>query len=472
MALGRHVHFLRPLRLRDFALLWTAVSVSLTGDGIYLVAIAWQTYELSNLPTALSLVGLATATPQLVFLLVGGALSDRLERRRLMILADLLRAVAIGAIGILAVAGTLELWHLFVLVAFYATGTALFQPAAAALIPELVPAELRPRANALLKTAGTLSVRIVGPAVGGLVVATLGAGAAFLIDAGSFLFAIAAVALITRRPAPVRLSEPNLLREVREGLGFVRGQAWLAASLAAAAVGLLCYMGPVTVLVPYQVKNALGGDAGDLSYVFAAGGAGALCMSLAIGQWGIPRLRLTTMYTLWALIAGSVLLYGLATELWQMMLAAFLGIGAMVGGEIILATLFQELVPGRLLGRVVSLDTLVSLSLVPLSMVVTGPVAEAVGARTTLIGAGIVGTCAIVTFFLAVPALRTFDRAAGAAERAADDGSHLGRERLVDGVLNGEVAIEARHLERAPRLGAGSGEHEAPAVAKLGASLD
>ncbi len=469
---GGRLHFLQPLGLRDFALLWSAAIVSLTGDGIYLVAIAWQTYELSNLPTALSLVGLATATPQLVFLLIGGALSDRLDRRRLMIRADLLRAVAIGAIGFMAIAGTLQLWHQFVLVAFYATGTALFQPAAAALVPEIVPPEMRPRANALLKTAGTLSVRIGGPALGGVIIATLGVGTAFLIDAGTFLVSMVALRLITRRPAPVLLGKPNMLGEVREGLGFVRRQAWLAASLGAAAVGLLCYMGPVTVLVPFQVKNALGGDASDLSFVFAAGGAGALCASLAIGQWGLPRLRLTTMYTLWAMVAGSVLLFGLSSELWQMMLAGFLGIGAMVGGEIIWATLLQDLVPGRLLGRVASLDTLVSFSLVPLSMVLTGPIAEAFGARATLIGAGIVGTSAIVVFFFSVPALRGFDRRGLFDDGVADDGLDLRGQRLLDGLVHGEVAVEAGHLERAARLEAGSGEHERTPVGKLRASLD
>jgi DHA3 family tetracycline resistance protein-like MFS transporter len=458
--LGARLRILEPLKLRDFALLWSAATVSLVGDGIYLVAVAWQTYEISNLPTALSLVGAAMALPQLVFLLVGGALSDRLERRRLMILADLLRAIAIGAIGLAAIAGTLELWHLFVLVGFYAMGTALFQPAAAALVPEIVPAELRPSANALLKVAGQLSVRIVGPALGGVIVATIGAGAGFLIDAATFLLSLAALRLIAYRPAPVQLGKPDLLHEVREGLSFVRRQSWLAASLAAAAVGLLCYMGPVMVLVPFQVKNALGGDARDLSLVFAAGGAGALCASLAIGQWGLPRLRLTTMYAFWSTVAASIALYGLATELWQMMLAAFLGIGAMIGGEIIWATLFQDLVPGRLLGRVVSLDTLVSFSLVPLSMVLTGPIAEAFGARATLVGAGLVGTSAIALFFVTVPALRGFDRRAPAPVPAAAGGGlplDRRRERVLDSLVDREVAVETGDLERAARLGAGRG---------------
>jgi hypothetical protein len=146
------------------------------------------------------------------------------------------------------------------------------------------------------------------------------------------------------------------------------------------------------------------------------------------------------------------------------MLAAFLGIGAMIGGEIVWATLFQELVPGRLLGRVVSLDTLVSFSLVPLSMVLTGPIAEAFGARATLIGAGLVGTSAIALFFLTVPALRGFDRRTPAPAFAAPPPAPASRdalaverrrERVFDSLVDREVAVEAGDLERAARLGAG-----------------
>ena len=135
--------FLAPLAIRDFALIWAATAVSRLGDGLYLVAIVWQTYAISNVPTAMSIVGIATTLPQLVLLLVSGALSDRLPRRRLMVIADALRAVAIGVLGALALLGGLSLPVIVGLVAVYAVGTALFQPASTSLLPQVVPPERR-----------------------------------------------------------------------------------------------------------------------------------------------------------------------------------------------------------------------------------------------------------------------------------------------------------------------------------------
>jgi DHA3 family tetracycline resistance protein-like MFS transporter len=108
---------LAPLAIRDYALLFAGMTVSLLGDGIYLVAIAWQVYELSNAPTALSIVGVAWTLPLVLFVLLGGVVSDRVDRRKVMIAADLIRFVGIAALGALSLAGALELWHVIVLVA-------------------------------------------------------------------------------------------------------------------------------------------------------------------------------------------------------------------------------------------------------------------------------------------------------------------------------------------------------------------
>src|SRR3954470_766860 len=107
---------LRPLRHRDFALMWAGMSASLIGDGVYLVAIAWQAYELSGTPAALSAVGLAWTLPTVLFLLAGGVVSDRRERRRVMLSADLLRALVVAAIAVLSLTGSLRMWELVALV--------------------------------------------------------------------------------------------------------------------------------------------------------------------------------------------------------------------------------------------------------------------------------------------------------------------------------------------------------------------
>src|SRR5438876_1459573 len=118
-ARASRVRLLTPLRLRDFRFLWTGMTVSLLGDGIFLVAIAWQVYQLSNAPAALSVVGVAMSVPHVVLLLLGGVVSDRFDRRKVMVGADLLRGAAIGLLGLLSVTGALELWHVLLLTALY-----------------------------------------------------------------------------------------------------------------------------------------------------------------------------------------------------------------------------------------------------------------------------------------------------------------------------------------------------------------
>src|SRR4051812_34564782 len=126
MAARPRIRMAEPLRERDFALLWAGMTLSFVGDGIYLVAIAWQVYSLSNTPTALSVVGLAWVLPQLPLFVVAGVLADRFERRRVLIAADLVRLAAVGGIGVLALTGALALWHIVALVVLLGCGDALF----------------------------------------------------------------------------------------------------------------------------------------------------------------------------------------------------------------------------------------------------------------------------------------------------------------------------------------------------------
>src|SRR5436309_121041 len=107
----RAPRMLEPLRIRDFGLLWTGMAVSLVGDAIFFVAMAWETYQLSNRPVAMGYVSAAYTAPMVVFLLVGGVLTDRFERRHMMIAADVIRASAVGTAGALAIAGQLRLWE-------------------------------------------------------------------------------------------------------------------------------------------------------------------------------------------------------------------------------------------------------------------------------------------------------------------------------------------------------------------------
>jgi MFS family permease len=407
----RRIRILEPLATRDYRLLMAGSFVSLLGDGFFSVALAWQVYQISNVPTALSIVGVAWTIPVVAFILIGGVFTDRYDRRWLMISADLVRAAAIGLMGLLSVEGALQLWHVVALIAFVGAGDAFFNPASTAIVPDLLPEERLPQANALQGLVRPLTVRLIGPALGGFTVAALGAGSAFLVDAASF--GVSALAVLAIGSRPMRAVVDHGLRqtfiEMRDGFRFVIANPWCWATLVAAMFSLLVFIGPVQVLLPYVVKNKLDLGPEALGTIFAISGGGSVVAAMAIGQLGLPRLRITVMYASWtvgvALLAG----YGLMDALWQGILVGTLSAILFEFGSIIWTTLLQQLVPRELLGRVSSLDWLVSTGLVPVSFALTGPVAGWIGLEATLIGGGLLGAV-LMGGLLFVPGVRDPER--------------------------------------------------------------
>jgi DHA3 family tetracycline resistance protein-like MFS transporter len=367
-------------------------------------------YELSNAPTALSLVGVAWSVPMVALLLGGGVAADRFDRRLVIALGDLLRAFALLALGALAVTDLMQIWQIVLIVVFFGVGEAFAGPAAGAIVPDLVPDRLLVQANALGQLVEPLGWRIVGPALGGVLVGTWGAGSAFLVSALAFVAAALAVSLVRARRERRPLEEDASVRaEIAEGWRHVRSQTWLWGTLAAAAVSLLAFAGPYEVLIPYLVKNELGGSAQDLGLVFAAGGVGAFAAALAVGHLGLPRRSLTFTYATWAVSVLVLVPYGLATELWQLLVASAVGGAGFTAAIIAWTTLMHRLVPTDLLGRVTSFDWFVSVSLLPVSFAITGPIADALGTRTTLVLAGLVATPLMLAFLL-LPGIRDIEQ--------------------------------------------------------------
>jgi DHA3 family tetracycline resistance protein-like MFS transporter len=403
------LRLLAPLKHRDFRLLWSGMSVSLLGDGVFLVAMAWQVYALSNAPTALSLVGIAMTVPTIASLLLGGVVSDRLDRRRVIIASDLVRGAAVGVIAVLALTGGLRLSHLVALVVVYGAGTGFFAPAFDALVPELLPRDQLAQANSLDQFVRPVAFRLVGPALGGVLMQVFGSGLAFAVDAGSFLVSATAVLAMSARPR-VRAAEASasVSSDLRSGFAYVRRHAWLWGTLLAAAVAYLLFMGPTEVLLPFVVKNLLHGSAADFGLVLAAGGIGSVACAIAMGQGGMPRREIAFMYVVWTAATLAVAGYGMATAVWQLMLVSVAFNALETAGTIVWATAKQRHVPAALLGRVSSLDWLISIGLLPLSFALTGPVSGAIGAQATLIGAGLIGG-AITFAALLLPGMRAIE---------------------------------------------------------------
>ena len=407
----RSLKILRPLKIRDFALLWTGMSISLFGDGIYFVAIAWQVYELENTPAALSIVGLASTLPLVVFVLIGGVVSDRFDRRKVLIASDVIRGGAIAAIGLLSITGAVELWHVIALVAVYGTGDALFGPAFGSIVPDVVPQHLLVEANSIDQFMRPFAFRLVGPALGGLLIAAIGVGWAFIVDALTFIASAVAVGLMTPRPLAARAKTTvrGALADIAEGFRFVRAHTWLWGTLAAAAVSLLAYMGPMQVLVPFLVKNKLGGGAADLGWVYAAGGIGSVLTALVIGQAGLPKRHITFMYIGWTLAVGGPFGFAFCTQIWQALIVSFVQWSGVTMGLVVWMTLLHRLVPGDILGRVTSFDWQMSIALVPISFALTGWVADRIGVDATLLWGGGLGM-ALTMAFLFLPGMRDTER--------------------------------------------------------------
>jgi MFS family permease len=385
------INLIGPLRNRDFRLLWSGMTISLLGDGIFLIAMAWQAYELWNAPAALSILGIGMTIPTIGFLLPAGVLSDRRDRRSLVLSSDLARAVVVGVLAALALTGGLTFWLLVVLVALYGIGAAFFTPAFEALVPDIVPHDELAAANALDQFVRPITFRLVGPALGGVLVAGFGTGVAFALDAATFLASAAAVAFM-HAPSHVRSEHvDSSIGAIKEGFRFVRGRVWLWGTLGSAAIAYLAFMGPAEVLLPYVVKNELGGSPRELGLVFAAGGIGAIGAALIMGQRGHPRRDVTVMYVSWTVATLSVAGYGLATASWQLMVACLLFNALETVGTIVWATIKQRHVPASLLGRVSSFDWLISIGLLPLSFALTAPAAAVFGVRTTLLGSALIG---------------------------------------------------------------------------------
>ena len=415
------VRSVAPLRHRQFRLLWTGMCVSLLGDGAFLVAMAWQVYALSNAPTALALVGIAMSVPTILLLLIGGVASDRFDRRRVMLAADIARGMAVGLLALLSITGAIELWHVVAIVAIYGAAQAFFDPAFDAIVPDVLPTEELAQANSLDQVVRPLALRLAGPTLGGVLIDLVGTGGAFALDALSF--AVSAGALLAMGELPRRAASAakrTVSSDLLQGFAYVRRHTWLWGTFAVAAISYLLFLGPAEVLLPYIVKEELAGSGTDLGLVLGAGGVGSIACALAMGQRGTPRREILFMYIAWTLATLAIAGYGLATAVWQLMAVSLAFNALETAGTIVWATAKQRHVPGALLGRVSSLDWLISIGLLPLSFALTGPVTAAIGVQATLVGAGVLGAGAMLAGLM-LPGMRAIETAP--VQRRATAGS-------------------------------------------------
>jgi MFS family permease len=387
---------------RSFRLFFFGQGISAIGDRIVSVALAFAVLDLTGSVKDLGLVLAAQTVPLVLFLLMGGVWSDRLPRRAVMLTSDLVRAGAQGASALLLVTGNAHVWQLVVLQAIYGAAEAFFIPAAQALLPETVAVADLQQANALIAVSGNIA-NVGGPALAGVLVATLGAGWGLAIDAGSFLASAAYLSLM-RVQAVIPAARTGTISELRAGWRAFRSRTWLWVSALEFMGANAFAFDPYLVLGPEIARTSLGG-AGAWAAIGTASGVGAILGGTLGLRWK-PRYPLRTMF-LTSLLGTSPLLVLLAAvaPLPALLAAAVLSGMTISFFNLVWFAVVQRRIPGEELSRVSSWDALGSYAITPLGLAAAGPVGVALGFSTTLYAAaalGALGTAAV----LAVPSVR------------------------------------------------------------------
>jgi MFS family permease len=396
---------IEPLRHRDFRLLWIGQTLTMLGSFVSQIAYPFQVLALGGSALELGILVSIYMASSLVFMLVGGAVADRVERRTLIVVTELGSGVIVGIVAILGWVDALEIWHLYVSYVWFGAATAFSIPALGAIIPELVPEEILIPGNAV-QGLSRQGARISGPIIGGLLVATVGPTAAFAFDAVSFFLSAGAVALTRGRP-PALEQARSIVKEIWEGLRFVFSVQWLWVTIFGWSFIAAAFIGALSVALPLLVTGVLGGGATTYGIVSAAVGVGELIGATVIAQVRIRRSGLA-MYLFGTGGGIALLLYGLVPTVPGAIAAGALQGLTFACFGVLWVTAMQVHVPRRLLGRVTSVDYFGGTLLAPIAPVGAALLAESRGPESVFIVAGAI-TVVLTLAALLLPSIRDLE---------------------------------------------------------------
>lgn len=375
-----------PFAIRDFRFLWIGEAISTLGDQFALIALPWLALLLTGNAFALGTVLALMAVPRAVLMLVGGAYVDRLSPRRVMLLSNAVRLVAVAALGVIVLAGTPEMWMLYVFALVFGVADAFFYPAQTAIVPDLVEGGQLQQANGIVQGTAQLAA-LVGPAAAGIVIAALGTGTespsyggvgiALLMDALTFLVSLATLLLIKRRPTHA-MSDGSVVRQIAEGVRFVWQAHTIRLVIFLSMAANLLIVGPFEVGMPVLAYSRLPEGAAAFGLILAAFGGGSLLgLAAATVLPPLPPARFGSV------VIGLVSLtgIGMAAMAFVQSTIVAVGVAVLVGmslgyTNISFITWAQRRIPGALMGRVMSLLMFGSMALVPVSMALAGALVQ------------------------------------------------------------------------------------------------
>lgn len=406
------LQFARALKSRPYAVVWIGQTISNLGDGIFIIALAWQILLMTHSGTAMGVVLIANMIPRLVFVLIGGVAADRLPRRLIILWSDGGRGVLVLLISVLGFTGLLQFWHLIVESLVFGVVDGFFNPAIMAITPDLVDKDDLPSANALGALSGNLA-QLLGPLLGAGLIALVNPMGAFAANAVSYFISVAFLLSVRiperhvtnaseiERPAGEDAPEGGLVEvignekpekgwgfrsvmaDVQEGLVYVRGSRWLWVSILSMAIGNIGFMATLAVAMPKLVHDVYNQGAWLLGVISAGEAIGSILALLLIGQARRIKKRGLLAYLSLTLSCSGILIYGLpfppaAAPFIAPLAAMMVGFG-LAYFNTIWFTILHETIPSEKLGRVISLDTLGSFAMIPVGEALGGIMTDRIG---------------------------------------------------------------------------------------------
>ncbi len=368
------------LRHYNYRLLWFGTLVSSSGDWMDQVALNWLVYQITDSAIALALLNFFRLTPILVFTLIGGVVADRVERRRLMFTTQTVAMLLALALAVLVSTGVVQFWMVLLVAVGRGIMMSFNQPARQSLISELVPPD--DLQNAIALNSATLNLtRVMGPAIGGGLIATTGVAGAFYLNAASFLAVLAGLALM-RFPARVQKHHGGVLQDLGDGVGYLRRQPALRTLVLLALVPMVLGM-PYMTMMTIFARDVLKVGGGGLGLLTAATGAGAVMGALVVASLSSMKRRGRFMIGGLAAFGLALVFFALSPWFWLSLLA-LLGVG--VCQQAYMATnntLIQTYVDEAYRGRVLS-TLFLNRGMVPLGTMLAGIGTTLFGVQATV----------------------------------------------------------------------------------------
>ena len=404
-----------PLReSREYRLLYIGQSVSFFGSMMTFVALPWQLYQLTGSTFAVGMLGVAEFIAIFSMAFVGGALADYIDRRRLVRWSEIALAGGCVILVLNSLLARPHAWILFAAAALFAGLNGLHRPALDALTPRLVSSEQMPAAAALQGLRGSVAM-IGGPALGGLLVVSVGPAIAYSVDLATFIISVIALSLMKSVPPPPDADRPSL-RSVVEGLRYARGRQELLGTYLIDLNAM--FFGMPMALFP---AIAAGYGGASVGLLYASPAVGALCASLTSG-WTARVHRHGSAVAIAAAVWGLAIIgFGFAGNLWLALAClAMAGAADMISG-LFRMTIWNQTIPDHLRGRLAGIE-IVSYTTGPmLGNAESGIVASLFSLRTSIVSGGILCVIGTGLLTLALPAFRLYDGRAGLARKQAEE---------------------------------------------------